>query len=70
MFLISLPGGTEWILIGVYLLYLIYSIVCILKYEQSTITRIVFILLAFFIPFFSAAYIVYALTVKRKKVAV
>ncbi len=58
-FLIALPGGSEWIIIGLLLLFPILAIVKILKNEPSG-RQVVFILLAVFVPLFAIAYLIYS----------
>ena len=56
--LISMPSGFEWVILLVILLFPILAIVKILERESSN--RLIYVLLAIFVPMFSLGYLVYA----------
>lgn len=70
IFLISMPGGTEWVFIGAVFALWIVGITKILQRETNQTSRIVFILISLFFPPFVIAYLVYAVfvPVKDKKI--
>ena len=68
MYLIALPGWTVGIFLVIYLSFLIFSIVCVLKYEKNTTLRVAFTLMSIFIPLFCVGYVIYALSKKRNSV--
>ena len=71
--ILSMPGGSEWILIAAVLIPWILGIRAVLDREHETATRIVFVLLCIFIPIFSIGYWLYTLLMKKadetKKIA-
>ena len=58
-FLITVPAWTISALIIAYAFLVVYTITQVLKNEQSVITRVAFILLTLFIPFFAVGYLIY-----------
>ena len=70
MFLIALPGWTAPVIVLSYLAFVIFAIVCVLKYEQKPILRVVFSLMSILIPLFCVGYVIYALSYKKNNVAI
>ena len=63
--ILSMPGGSEWILIAAVLIPWILGIRAVLDREHETATRIVFVLLCIFIPIFSIGYWLYSVSKKK-----
>ena len=66
MFLITIPGWVATLSIVLYLLLIILAITFVLKSESKGIMRFLLSIMCVFIPFFSIAYIIYALLKKNK----
>ena len=66
MFLFTIPGWAETLSIAIYLLLIILAITFVLKTESKHIWRFLLSIMCVFIPFFSIAYIIYALLKKNK----
>jgi hypothetical protein len=66
MFLITIPQWAETLSIALYILLIILGITFVFKTESKGIKRFLLSIMCVFIPFFSIAYIIYALLKKNK----
>ena len=69
-FLLTMPGGTEWVFVGTIFALWVVGITKILQRETNQTSRVVFILISIFFPPFVIAYLIYSVfvPVKDKKI--